>query len=65
MLTVPPKTNSGATMRIKGRGFTGKNGERGDQLVTVMIHLPTDADALATIADILADDISIRAELNV
>jgi DnaJ-class molecular chaperone len=65
MLTVPPKTNSGATMRIKARGFTGKNGERGDQLVTLMIHLPTDAAALAKLADILADDISIRAELNV
>lgn len=42
MLTVPPKTNSGATLRIKGRGFTGKSGMRGDQLVTLMIHLPAD-----------------------
>jgi DnaJ-class molecular chaperone len=65
MLTVPPKTNSGATMRIKGRGFTGKDGERGDQLVTLMIHLPTDADALAKLADILAEDSTVRAELNV
>ncbi len=65
MLTVPPKTNSGATLRIKGRGFTGKAGERGDQLVTLMIHLPTDADALAKLADILGDDVGIRAELNV
>ncbi len=46
MLTVPPKTNSGATLRIKGRGFTGKTGERGDQLVTLMIHLPTDLSGL-------------------
>ncbi len=65
MLTVPPKTNSGATMRIKGRGFTGKNGERGDQLVTLMIHLPTDAAALAKLAEILAEDFNVRAELNV
>ena len=65
MLTVPPKTNSGATMRIKGRGFTAKSGERGDQLVTVMIHLPTDAAALAKLADILAEDTNVRAELNV
>ena len=65
MLTVPPKTNSGATMRIKGRGFTGKSGERGDQLVTLMIHLPTDAAALAKLADILAEDTNVRAELNV
>jgi DnaJ-class molecular chaperone len=65
MLTVPPKTNSGATMRIKGRGFTGKNGERGDQLVTLMIHLPTDAAALTRLAEILAEDTNVRAELNV
>lgn len=65
MLTVPPKTNSGATMRIKGRGFTGKSGERGDQLVTLMIHLPTDAAALAKLADILSEDTNVRAEMNV
>ena len=65
MLTVPPKTNSGATMRIKGRGFTGKGGERSDQLVTLMIHLPADADALAKLANILAEDSTVRAELNV
>ncbi len=46
MLTVPQKTNSGATLRIKGRGFTGKTGERGDQLVTLMIHLPSDLSGL-------------------
>ena len=65
MLTVPPRTNSGATLRIKGRGFSGKDGERGDQLVTLMIHLPTDAEALATLAGMLAEDVTVRAELNV
>ncbi len=64
MLTVPPRTNSGATLRIKGRGFAGKAGARGDQLVTLMIHLPTDAEALAKLAEILSDDI-VRAKLNV
>ncbi len=64
MLTVPPKTNSGATMRIKGRGFSGKAGERGDQLVTLMIHLPTDADTLATLGEMLSDE-AVRTELNV
>lgn len=38
MLTVPPRTNSGTTLRIKGRGFTNKSGERGDQLVSLMIY---------------------------
>jgi len=55
MLTVPPRTNSGAVLRIKGRGFTAKTGARGDQLVTLMIHLPTDPAELARISDILSD----------
>lgn len=44
MLTVPPGSSSGKTLRLKGRGFTGKGGDRGDQLVTLEISLP-DADA--------------------
>jgi DnaJ-class molecular chaperone len=55
MLTVPPRTNSGAVLRIKGRGFTAKTGARGDQLVTLMIHLPTDPAELARISDVLSD----------
>ncbi|MBJ7254355.1 MAG: J domain-containing protein [Sphingomonadaceae bacterium] len=55
MLTVPPRTNSGAVLRIKGRGFTAKTGVRGDQLVTLMIHLPTDPAELARMSDILSD----------
>ncbi|MGB5078331.1 MAG: DnaJ C-terminal domain-containing protein [Sphingorhabdus sp.] len=65
MLTVPPKTNSGATLRIKGRGFINKAGERGDQLVTLMIHLPTDAQDLAKLGDVLGDDATVRAGMNV
>lgn len=56
MLTVPPKTNSGTTMRIKGRGFTTKNGDRGDQLVSLMIHLPTDASELAKLAECVSGE---------
>jgi DnaJ-class molecular chaperone len=55
MLTVPPRTNSGAVLRIKGRGFTAKTGARGDQLVTLMIHLPTDPAELAQISGVLSD----------
>ena len=65
MLTVPPKTNSGATLRIKGRGFTGKTGERGDQLVTLMIHLPKDPAELKKLADALSNDETVRAGLGV
>ena len=35
MLTVPKGTTSGKVLRLKGRGFTGKDGKRGDQLVTL------------------------------
>jgi DnaJ-class molecular chaperone len=29
-------------LRLKGKGFTGKSGSRGDQLVTLMVEIPTD-----------------------
>jgi DnaJ-class molecular chaperone len=40
MLNVPAGTSSGQTLRLKGKGFTGKSGTRGDQLVTIAIALP-------------------------
>ena len=42
MLSVPKGSSSGRVLRLKGKGFTGKNGERGDQLVTLMIDVPAD-----------------------
>jgi DnaJ-class molecular chaperone len=42
MLTVAPGTTGGKTLRLKGRGFSRKDGERGDQLVTLQIDLPPD-----------------------
>ena len=42
MLTVPKGTTSGKVLRLKGRGFTGKDGKRGDQLVAVEVDLPGD-----------------------
>ncbi len=72
MLTVPQGTNSGAVLRIKGRGFPAKGGipgnlARGDQLVTLMIKLPSDVPAdmaaLKAFLDTLPDDPNIRAEL--
>ncbi len=45
MLTIPKGTTSGKALRLKGRGFTDKNGKRGDQIVTVQVDLPAgDAD---------------------
>ena len=40
ILNVPPGSSSGRTLRLKGKGFTAKNGQRGDQLVTLMVDVP-------------------------
>ena len=44
MLTVPKGSSSGKLLRLKDRGFTGKDGKRGDQLVQLAIDIP-EADA--------------------
>ena len=46
MLTVPKGTSSGRILRLKGRGFMGKDGKRGDQLVTVEVDIPGDDEEL-------------------
>jgi DnaJ-class molecular chaperone len=47
MLSVPKGSTSGKTLRLKGRGFTGRNGQRGDQLVRLMVDLPADDPELS------------------
>jgi DnaJ-class molecular chaperone len=42
MLAVPKGSTSGKVLRLKGKGFTGKGGQRADQLVTLMVDLPAD-----------------------
>jgi DnaJ-class molecular chaperone len=44
MLSVPKGSSSGKVLRLKGKGFTGKGGARGDQLVTLMVEVPDDAE---------------------
>ena len=51
MLTVPKGTTSGKVLRLKGRGFTGKDGKRGDQLVTLEVDLPENDAALQKFAE--------------
>ncbi|MFM9977720.1 MAG: DnaJ C-terminal domain-containing protein [Sphingomonadaceae bacterium] len=46
MLTVPAGASSGTTLRLKGKGFTGKAGVRGDQLVALEIIVPPGDEAL-------------------
>jgi DnaJ-class molecular chaperone len=51
MLHVPAGTSSGQTLRLKGKGFTGKSGVRGDQLVTIEIVIPAGDTALHSWAE--------------
>ena len=44
MLSIPKGASSGKVLRIKERGFTAKDGTRGDLLVTLLIEVPA-ADA--------------------
>lgn len=50
MVTVPPGSNTGAVLRLKGKGIAGPGGARGDQLVTLSVVLPdNDADFRALV----------------
>jgi DnaJ-class molecular chaperone len=51
MLTIPKGTSSGKVLRLKGRGFTAKDGKRGDQLVTVEIEVPANDSDLQKFAE--------------
>ena len=44
MLSIPKGSSSGKVLRLKGKGFTGKKGQRGDQLVTLMVDVPDDPE---------------------
>ena len=51
MVAIPKNSSSGKVLRLKGRGFTAKDGKRGDQLVAIEIHLPADDAALQRFAE--------------
>lgn len=65
MLGIPHGTASGKTLRLKGKGFTGKDGVRGDQLVTVMIDVPSDDAALKAFLEGWTDNRSVRGAMGV
>jgi DnaJ-class molecular chaperone len=45
MMTIPKGSSSGRVLRLKGRGFTSRTGTRGDELVSIEIHVPgSDSD---------------------
>jgi DnaJ-class molecular chaperone len=44
-MTVPAGSNSGRTLRLKGRGVGAPDGRRGDQYVRLLVVLPEGSDA--------------------
>jgi DnaJ-class molecular chaperone len=44
MASVAPGTSSGKLLRLKGRGWTRKDGTRGDLLARVLVEVPNDPD---------------------
>ena len=65
MLTVPKGSSSGKLLRLKDRGFTGKDGKRGDQLVQLAIDIPEADAALEQFVDGWAGGGNPRAALGV
>ena len=65
MLTIKPGTTSGTVMRVGGKGFTRKDGGRGDQLIRFAIDLPEDVAELAKRLEGWSDDRNPRAKLGV
>lgn len=65
MLNVPKGSTSGRVLRLKGRGFTTKDGGRGDQLVSLLVDLPADDVALNDFVSGWTDDRNPRKRLGV
>jgi DnaJ-class molecular chaperone len=47
MLSVAPGSSSGKVMRLKGKGWTRKDGTRGDLLAKIMVDVPADPELAA------------------
>jgi DnaJ-class molecular chaperone len=47
MVSVPKGSTSGKVLRLKGKGFADKSGNRGDQLVTLMVDVPANDPEVA------------------
>jgi DnaJ-class molecular chaperone len=47
-LSIPPHSNTGATLRLKGKGIAPANGPAGDLYVKLVVVLPDKADAELT-----------------
>jgi DnaJ-class molecular chaperone len=65
MLGIPKGATSGKVLRLKGKGFMGKSGTRGDQLVTLMIDVPAGDTALDQFVQNWTDNRNPRADIGV
>ena len=65
MLTLAAGTSSGKTLRLKGKGFTRKDGTRGDQLVTIEVQIPEGDEDLVRRLDGWRDPRDLRGRLGV
>ena len=64
-LAIPAGSSSGKILRLKGKGFSRKDGTRGDQLVTLEIDVPADDPALAAFVEQWSDARPVRGTLGV
>jgi DnaJ-class molecular chaperone len=44
-VTIPPGSNTGKTLRLKGRGVPGRDGSRGDEYLTLQVMHPDPPDS--------------------
>ncbi len=65
MLSVAAGSSSGKVLRLKGRGFSRKDGARGDQLVTLEVQLPEGDEDLTRRLEGWRDPRNLRAKLGV
>lgn len=65
MMSVPAGSSSGRILRLKERGFSRKDGTRGDLLVALQIDLPSNDRALSEFVAGWADTRNVRAALGV
>lgn len=65
MLTIKPGASGGTAMRLRGKGFSARSGQRGDQLVRLEIALPGDVSELAERLEGWQDGDDPRADLGV
>ncbi|MCB2044648.1 MAG: DnaJ domain-containing protein [Novosphingobium sp.] len=65
MLTIAPCTSAGKVLRLKGKGFTKKDGNRGDQLVSLEIDLPQQDEDLARRLEGWRDSRALRVKFGV